>query len=94
VLYLGDCKVLILDEATSCLNPSMEERIMAALTAKHAHATVLVVTHRVRRALSMDKVLVLDKGRAKEFDCPKRLAADPKSLFREMLASEEAERDV
>ncbi len=35
-------------------------------------ATVLTITHRVRSVLGMDRVIVLDRGRVREFDSPAR----------------------
>jgi ABC-type protease/lipase transport system fused ATPase/permease subunit len=36
-------------------------------------STVITITHRVHKAIDMDKVLVLDAGAVKEFDSPQML---------------------
>ena len=77
---------MILDEATSCLTPSMEERILRAVRDHFRHSTVLTITHRVQTVLDMDRVLVLHAGRVREFDAPARLAEERGSIFHSMLS--------
>ncbi len=72
-VFAEDSKLLILDEATSCLNPSMEARVLRGVReVVFRDATVLTITHRVRSVLGMDRVIVLDRGRVREFDSPAR----------------------
>ncbi len=71
---LGNNKIVILDEATSSLTHSMETRLTSALASHFRSSTVITITHRVHKALYMDKVLVMDHGKVREFDAPNRLA--------------------
>ena len=38
--------MVVLDEATSCLTPSMEERILRAIREHFKESTVITITHR------------------------------------------------
>ncbi|MEW5733817.1 MAG: ABC transporter ATP-binding protein [Thermodesulfobacteriota bacterium] len=58
--------VLILDEATSSVDPQTEERIQEAIAAITEKRTTLVVAHRLSTVERADLILVLKKGRIAE----------------------------
>ncbi|MFD9717269.1 ABC transporter ATP-binding protein [Streptomyces sp. NPDC059076] len=60
---LADRPVLILDEATSAVDPDSEASIQQALNALAADKTVLVVAHRLHTVRHADSIVVLDGGR-------------------------------
>jgi ABC-type uncharacterized transport system fused permease/ATPase subunit len=53
---------MILDEALSALEPALEDRIRANLTAMLADCTVLIVSHRVGSTAQADTELRIEKG--------------------------------
>ena len=55
-------RVLILDEATSCLDPSAEIIILEGLRIKLSTSTFIVVTHRGSTLAMFQRVLVLSRG--------------------------------
>ncbi|GGZ38796.1 ABC transporter ATP-binding protein [Streptomyces inusitatus] len=59
---LADRPVLILDEATSAVDPDSEASIQQALSALAADKTVLVVAHRLHTVRHADTIVVLDGG--------------------------------
>lgn len=63
----GDPRLVLLDEPNSNLDGAGEQALAEALRAIRGQATVVVVTHRRSLIEHMDKVLVLDAGRVKEF---------------------------
>jgi ATP-binding cassette subfamily B protein len=63
---LADPKVLVLDEATSSLDPGTEHAVEAALERLTEHRTVVVVAHRLSTAARADRVAVVDDGRVAE----------------------------
>lgn len=65
--YLRDPDVLILDEATSAVDPSTEVRISRALEALMSGRTAVVIAHRLSTAERADLVAVMDKGELVEF---------------------------
>ncbi|MFM9085569.1 MAG: ABC transporter ATP-binding protein [Acidimicrobiia bacterium] len=58
--------VLILDEATSAVDPLLETRIAAALRALSDGRTTIAIAHRLSTAARADRVLVLHEGRLVE----------------------------
>jgi ATP-binding cassette subfamily B protein len=63
---LADPPVLVLDEATSNLDPGTEHAVEHALEALTEHRTVFVVAHRLSTAARADRVAVVDDGRIVE----------------------------
>jgi ATP-binding cassette, subfamily B, bacterial len=62
-VVLADPAVVVLDEATSVLDPESEARVAAALLRALAGRTVLVVAHRLITAQRCDRMAVVDDGR-------------------------------
>ncbi len=56
-------RILILDEATSCLDPLSEELVLNNLRKYLPSSTVIVITHRSSTVSCFDRVLVLANGR-------------------------------
>ena len=65
--YLTDPDVLILDEATSAVDPSTEVRISRALEALMRGRTAVVIAHRLSTAERADLIAVMDNGELVEF---------------------------
>lgn len=63
----GDPKLLILDEPNSNLDGAGELALGEALKALKGEVTVVVVTHRSTLVQHMDKMLVLEAGRAQHY---------------------------
>ncbi len=63
---LVDPSVLILDEATSSLDPGTEVEVEAALERLSEGRTVIVIAHRLSSAARADRVAVIDGGRLEE----------------------------
>jgi len=59
---LADPTVLVLDEATSSLDPGTERAVEAALERLTENRTVVVVAHRLSTAARADRVAVVDDG--------------------------------
>lgn len=60
---LHDAPILILDEATSSVDPEAEHLIQAALARLVAERTVLVIAHRLSTIRQASEIVVLDRGR-------------------------------
>ena len=56
-------RLLVLDDATSALDPSVEARILRSLAAAELPATVIIVAYRRASIMLADEVVFLDAGR-------------------------------
>jgi putative ABC transport system ATP-binding protein len=63
---IGNPGVLILDEATSAVDPATERRISEALRRVSAGRTTVTIAHRLSTAEAADSILVFDEGRIVE----------------------------
>jgi len=63
---LKDAPILILDEATSNLDPLVERDIMATIHRLMTGRTTLMITHRLVGLDAMDEILVLSRGKIAE----------------------------
>lgn len=60
-------EILILDEATSSLDPASEQKVQATLNwFKSQNKTVIIIAHRLTTIKNCDKILVLYKGKLVE----------------------------
>lgn len=68
-------RLLVLDDATSAVDPEVEARILAALREQATDATVLVVAYRKRTIALADEVLFLADGRVADHGSHEELLA-------------------
>jgi len=64
--YLADPDLLVLDEATSAIDPATEVRVQRALEGLTRGRTALTIAHRMATAEAADEVLVFAAGRLVE----------------------------
>jgi ATP-binding cassette subfamily B protein len=88
---LADPRVLILDDATSSVDPTKEHEIRAALAEVMSGRTTIVIAHRPATIALADRVVVLDGGRVVAEGTHDDLLATS-ARYREILArAEEAD---
>lgn len=80
---LRGAKVMVLDEATSSIDLETDEYIQR-IVREQFHGTTITVAHRLPTILESDRVLVMREGGVAEFDSPKNLLEDKKSIFYSM----------
>lgn len=78
---LRKTKVLILDEATAAIDIETDELIQKTIRVQFNDCTILTIAHRLNTIMDSDRIIVLDNGTIAEFDQPKNLMADRKSIF-------------
>lgn len=69
-LLKKDCRILIIDEATSGVDRATDAIIQQVIRDQFPNTTILVVAHKLLTVADFDKVLVLDKGEAVEMGPP------------------------
>jgi putative ABC transport system ATP-binding protein len=73
---IADPDLLVLDEATSAVDPATEVRINRALSELTTGRTVVTIAHRLSTAESADRVLVFDQGRIVQDGSHEELVAE------------------
>jgi ATP-binding cassette subfamily B protein len=84
-IFLRDPDVVILDEASSRLDPATERLVHTALGRLLDGRTGIIVAHRLATMAYADDILVLEDGQVREHGPRLALAADPASRFAGLL---------
>jgi len=84
-IFLRDPAVVILDEASSRLDPATEQLVQTALGRLLDGRTGIIVAHRLSTIALADDILVMEGGRVREHGPRRALAADPDSRFAALL---------
>ena len=84
-VFLKDPGLVILDEASSRLDPVTERRIERAIDKLLHQRSGIIVAHRLATVQRTDEIMVIDRGKIVEHDSRARLAADPDSRFAQLL---------
>jgi ATP-binding cassette, subfamily B, bacterial len=79
--FLADPAVVVLDEASSRLDPETQRRIASATDALLAGRTAVVIAHRLDTLDRVDEIAVVDHGHIVEHGRRLDLAADPTSRY-------------
>jgi ABC-type multidrug transport system fused ATPase/permease subunit len=85
--HLADPDLLVLDEATSAVDPALEMRIGLALERLMSGRTSVTIAHRLSTAESADEVVVVDKGRIVQRGHHAALAAQAGGVYAGLHAS-------
>ncbi|MFG3420685.1 ABC transporter ATP-binding protein [Micromonospora sp. NPDC048063] len=85
--YVADPDLLVLDEATSAVDPATEVRLQRTLDAVTRGRTTLAIAHRLSTAQSADEVIVVDRGRIVQRGPHDELVRDPESVYGLLYAS-------
>jgi ATP-binding cassette subfamily B protein len=84
--YLADPDLLVLDEATSAVDPATEVRLQRALEGITRGRTAVSIAHRLSTAEAADEVIVFDRGRIVQRGPHERLVEQP-GRYAELYAS-------
>ena len=85
-LFLRSPDFVLLDEASSRIDPVTEARVTRAIDRLLTGRTALVIAHRLSTVERLDEILVLDAGKVAEHGSTDDLRADPTSRYAKLLA--------
>ncbi|MFP5326637.1 MAG: ABC transporter ATP-binding protein [Acidimicrobiia bacterium] len=84
--FLSAPDLVVLDEASSRLDPVTEARLTAAMHRLLEGRTAIVIAHRLATLDEVDEIVVVEHGHVAEHGSRDALAADPSSRFAHLLA--------
>jgi len=80
-----DPDILILDEATSAIDPETESVIQYAIEKLITKRTSIIIAHRLSTIKHADKIMVLEKGQVAEIGSHEALMENPDGHYRELV---------
>ncbi|VAW42828.1 Heterodimeric efflux ABC transporter, permease/ATP-binding subunit 1, partial [hydrothermal vent metagenome] len=84
-VFLADPGVVILDEASSRLDPVTEQKIERAIDKLLTNRTAIIVAHRLTTVQRATEIMILRNGRIQEHAPRTELITNPNSLFSQLL---------
>lgn len=86
-LFLREPDLILLDEASSRVDPATEERVTRAIDRLVRGRTAVVIAHRLSTVERMDEILVLDAGLVAEHGSQQELRDTAHSRYARLLAT-------
>lgn len=84
-IFLRNPGLVVLDEASSRLDPATEALIELAVERLVQNRTAIIIAHRLGTVQRAHEIMVLENGQILEYGDRERLAADPGSHFFQLL---------
>jgi ATP-binding cassette, subfamily B, bacterial len=84
-VFLKNPGLVILDEASSRLDPATENMLERSLDRLFSRRTGIIIAHRLETVNRADDILILEEGRVVEYGERTALAANPGSRFSSLL---------
>ncbi len=85
--YVADPDLLVLDEATSAVDPATEVRLQRTLDAVTRGRTTIAIAHRLSTAEAADEVIVVDRGVVVQRGPHAQLVTEIDSIYAKLHAS-------
>src|SRR5215211_6040260 len=84
-VFLRNPGLVILDEASSRLDPATEQRLERAIDKLLQNRTAVIIAHRLGTVHRADEIMILESGQVAEYGDRRQLAANPNSRFHHLL---------
>ncbi|HEX9839430.1 MAG TPA: ABC transporter ATP-binding protein [Anaerolineales bacterium] len=84
-VFMRNPGLVILDEASSRLDPATEARLERAIDKLLEDRTAIIIAHRLHTVHRADEIMILENGEVSEYGERKQLAADANSRFYQLL---------
>ncbi len=91
--FYKDSPIMILDDATSKLDPSTETEIMNEVY-KLKNKITIIISNRIYNVAKCDKIIIMNNGKVAEYGKVEDLIADSKSTFARMLNDYQANKKI
>lgn len=83
--FLKTPKIVIMDEATSRIDPLTEKLIERAIVSLSRNVTMIIIAHRLSTISMSDYILVMQHGEVIEFGETRMLEQEHRSVYRRMM---------
>ncbi|MBV7329743.1 ABC transporter ATP-binding protein/permease [Chloroflexi bacterium TSY] len=93
-VFLNDASLVILDEASSRLDPATERLIEGAINRLLANRTGLIIAHRLSTVQRVDEIMILEQGRIREYGKRQELANDTNTVYAQLLQTAQETNDL
>jgi ABC-type multidrug transport system fused ATPase/permease subunit len=84
-VFLQDPGLVIMDEASSRLDPATEHLIERAVDKLLHNRSAIIIAHRLQTVQRADDILILDHGHVEEYGARAVLATDHRTRFAQLL---------
>ena len=84
-VFLKEPGLVILDEASSRLDPATERRVEKAVDKLLGERTAIVIAHRLATVQRADTILIIEDGKIVEYGSRLQLLNDPNSHFSDLM---------
>ncbi|MHA1451137.1 MAG: ABC transporter ATP-binding protein, partial [Candidatus Hodarchaeales archaeon] len=84
-VFLKNPRIVVLDEASSRLDPATEHLIEKAIDKLLHDRTAIIIAHRLKTLDRADEILLMENGQVIETGKRTELAKDPESHFSQLL---------
>jgi ATP-binding cassette subfamily B protein len=84
-VFLQDPELIILDEASSRLDPATEQRLERAMVRLLQNRMAIIIAHRLGTVNRADEIMILENGCISEYGDRRLLASDTNSVFYQLL---------
>jgi ABC-type multidrug transport system fused ATPase/permease subunit len=84
-VFLKNPGLIILDEASSRLDPATEQKLEHAMDKLLRNRTAIIIAHKLHTLHRADDVLIIEKGNTAEYGNRVKLASDTTSRFYQLL---------
>jgi len=86
-------EIIILDDCLSAVDTTTEQLILGHLNNELGSKTCLIITHRIYKHLTFDKIIVLDEGKLVEYGTPEELI-NQEGFYYELLQKQQYEEKI
>jgi ATP-binding cassette subfamily B protein len=84
-VFLQGPQLVILDEASSRLDPATERYVERAVDRLLGMRTAIIIAHRLATVQRADSILIMEDGQIVEYGSRRELLADPQSRFSDLM---------